>query len=433
MMATCPTGYGYGSIPTGNNLFSIPAQISTKYPSVPNAMQGQFFSNCPCISALASLAWVNRQFIANNVTPNTTTNPATGAVTTNSYSIIFCDYGVNNSVQLPNNTALGTPITVTVSPQVILAGGAMSNNNGPYGAGSSNANEIWPAIYERAYAKFLMYEYGLTRQGAAAPMSAANLTDITQDPSFTDLWNLGNGPLRNYWGGNGAYALMYLTGLQCFTLNTSATSFPTSTTGGVTGNIGTAANAASSATAAASAIASGTPLASMSGLYAYIESGLCSEVTKVYGMYKTRYPVTATTYAQAALSPNPGAVTYSNSTIVAGHNYSVLGVFDAPNGLHYIILRTTFGSNINYPNPTFGSVASGQWSAPPNGTGLAPYDAEFLMQGGVVSGPQYPTSNRAPKLPMTFNFSPTTPNGIFALEQGAFINYFQSIGWAQGY
>jgi len=387
-------------------------------------MQGQFFSNCPCISALSSLAWVNRQFIINNITTNTSTN-SNGTVTVNSYSFTFWDYGVNNTVQLPNTT-LGTPIHVTVSPNVVLdTNSAMSNANGPYGAGSCNANEIWPALYERAYAKFLMYEYGLTRQNATAPMSASNLTDITQDPSFYDLWNLAG----SCWGGSGAYALMYLTGLYCFTLNTQTTNF--TAMGGITGATATSANeanVASSATIAASTSANGKPLTSVSGLYNYIESGLCSETTRVYGLYKTRYPITATTYAQAALSPNPNAVTYSNSTIVAGHNYSVLGVFDAPNGYHYIILRTTFGSNVNYPNPTFSGVATGAWSYPPNASS-APYDAEFPMG----STPSCPANNHTRILLPPTTFSSTTPNAIFGLEQGAFINYFSSIGWAQGY
>jgi hypothetical protein len=366
----------------------------------------------------------------NNIGVNHTTN-AGGTVTINSYSFTFSDYGVGNCIQLPNAT-IGTPITVTISPNVVLdSTGAMSNNNGPYGAGSSNANEIWPALYERAYAKFCYYETGITQPSTGAVLTEANLTNTAFDPTFSDVQSL----TAAQWGGSGVMALMYLTGLPCFPLSTQTTAFPTGTTGGVTGNIGTNANSLSSWSAAATASLKGTPLTSMCGLYYYVLNGLCSEGTKVYGLYKTRYPVTAIS-GNPTVSPT---VTFGSGTIVPNHNYSVLGVFDAPNGYHYFVLRNTFGTNPpSYPNPAAnlnaGSVvASGAWSLPSSSTSPAPYDAEFLMQGGVTAAPQYPTSTRVAHLPMSFNFSPTTLNGVFALEQGAFINYFQSLGWAQGY
>jgi hypothetical protein len=423
-------GLAYGSIPTGVTPFSsaFTSTISTTNPSSPSPVQGQCFPNCSFIAALTSIAWVNRNFILKNVS---------GPDGKGNYTFNFCDYGVNNTVTLPNDNTKGTNIPVTVSPNVLLdSTGNISNANGFYGAGSSNANEVWPALYERAYAKFCMYENNLTLGGSTTPMSATDLTDTTKDPAYADLVSLSQNAVENYWGGNAAFALMYLTGLNCFTLSTQTTSFPTSTTGGVSGNIGTQANGASPAITTGSASANGTPLTSMGGLYTYIEGGFCVESTKVYGMYKTRYPLVATTYIDASHSPNPTAVTFGNGTIVPNHNYSVLGVFDAPNGYHYIILRTTFGSNPNYPNPTFSGVASGSWSFPPSAS-PAPYDAQFLMQGSglggvLVTGPQYPSNNKT-KIPMNVNLSSTNPNAIFGLEQGAFINYFSTIGWAQGY
>jgi hypothetical protein len=382
-------------------------------------MQGQCFANCPFISALASIAWVNRGFILQNANSGT-------------YTFNFCDYGVNNDVTLPNNIALGTMIKVTVSAQVLLDDnglGNMADANGDfYGAGSYFANEIWPALYERAYAKFCMYENGLALEATPnVPMSAANLTDTTKDPTYADVLNLSTNGIQNYWGGNGAIGLMYLTGLSCYTLNTQTANFPTSTTCGVTGATGTTANEEISSLEAASLSASGNPITSPCSLYSYIQNGFCAENSKVYGLYKTRYPLVAWTYFSANNSPNPGAAT--GNYIVFNHNYSILGVFDAPNGLHYIILRNTFGSS--YPLPNFTGVAAGNWSI-----SSAPYDAEFPMNIGKLVSPNpasVPSSAHTKISLPVISLSPSTPNGIFGLEQGAFINYFTAIGWAQGY
>lgn len=389
-------------------------------------MQGQFYANCPFISALASLAWINRNFIKSNIS---------GPDGNGNYTFTFYDQGVNSGVTLPNSN-LGTPVQVTISPQVLLdnsGAGAISNANGSYGAGSFYANEYWPALYELAYAKFCYYENGLQLQGQNLTLAGNSITGPT--PAFSDLWALANNTVGNYWGGNGAYVLMYLAPLHCFTLTPLTAPGHFAAMGGVTGVTATAANAASSAISVSSASASGKPTTSMSGLYTFIEIGLCSETSILDGMYKTRYPCVATTYASAAQSPNPAAVTYSNTTIVPNHDYSILGVFDAPNGYHYLILRNTFGANPNYPNPSFpnpifGNVATGAWSYYPTTNQPGPYDAMFPI--GTTT--QYPANaSRNSRIPLAITLSSTTPNGIFGLEQGAFINYFTSIGWAQGY
>jgi hypothetical protein len=391
--------------------------ISATNPSLPNPVQGQTFANCPFVSALASIAWVNRKFIRNNIS---------GPDGNGDYTFTFWDYGVNNTITLPNTTP-GTPTPVTVGPSALLdSSNQCCNASGFYGQGSAYINEIWPALYERAYAKFCMYENGLALQATpTAPMSETNLTNTACDPALGDVVALSHNSVGNYWGGNGAYALMYLTGLPCVNLSTQTSNFPTTMYGGVAGNVGSTANSALQSSQAGIDSANGSPDTVMCSLYEYIKAGLCNEYGILYGVNKTRYPCVATTYASASLSPiynsNPNAVNYGNTTIIPNHNYPVLGVFDAPNGLHYFILRTTFGSNVNFPNPTFGSIATGTWTY---------YDAQFPL--GTTT--QYPaTSSKKTMITINSNLSSATPNAVFGLEQGAFVNYFSSIGWAQGY
>ena len=150
-------------------------------------MQGESFSNCPLIAALASIAWVNRMFIVNNMY---------GPDAHGNYTFTFWDYGVGVHNPLTVNSQMGgvhlngviNPVDgggnptgvrtiVPVSPQVLLdaAGNFSDPNPGGtfYGAGSSNANEVWPALFERAYAKFCYYENGIPLPSGGAPLACA--------------------------------------------------------------------------------------------------------------------------------------------------------------------------------------------------------------------------------------------------------------------
>jgi hypothetical protein len=399
---------GYTPYTNNNNLAvcspSFTPKISTANPSSPNPVQGQYFPNCSFISALASITWVNRNFILNNsnsLNPNASGN----------YSFTFWDYGPGTLLTLPTSGA-GNPVTVTVSPNVLLDGGnQFSNASGFYGAGSSNANEVWPALYERAYAKFCYYENGITQPSTGQVLTAANLTNTACDPTFSDVQSL----TAVQWGGNGGIALAYLTGLPCVSLITTQ-ALPVITTGGISGIVGTGANGQPSSATAANASAGGKPLTSMCSLYSYLKAGFCNySAANFQGINKTAYPLIATTWASAAASPNSGYVTYGGGSLIAGHGYSILGVLQATSGgntYYYIVLRTTFGSNSPIP-PGSSGVATNTWPY---------YDAQFAM-GTTV--PYQPTSPKATSVTL-----PVTANSIFAMEQGAFINYFQSIAWA---
>ena len=382
-------------------------------------MQGESFSNCPLMAALDSIAWVNRMFIVNNIF---------GPDSNGNYTFTFWDYGQNTTTSSnntmgmdialngainpvnQNNNSAGVKTYVTVSPQVLLD--SNSNFSDPYGtfygAGSSNTNEVWPALFERAYAKFCYYENCLTPTAGA--LSCTNGVDANgnpthiisgPDPNYTDVLNLANNPAysgQNLWGGNAGVGLMYLTGCNCFQLSTTSASFTVPQNSHV------------------SAGANGT------SLYNFIKIGFCSETTVVYGKNKTRYPLVAWTYPNGC---QLGGVQYNTNAslgIVPSHCYAILGVFDPTNGCanshHYIVLRTTFGLS----DPT------AQVNVSPSGNGLWKYwDARFP----IGSTGKFPP-NTSGKLPQTLDLS-LSGDAIFGLDQAVFSNYFQSIGWAEGY
>jgi hypothetical protein len=352
--------------------------------------------DCPFIAAMASIAWVDRNFIINNITAG----PSPG-----NYSFNFWDYPTvpwNPIVALPVagspcqiNPASLTPVktTVVVSQTIPLDG---SNSpvdtsvtpNMSYGAGSSNNNEIWPALYEKAYAKFILYKNGT--------LTAGNLTDPTMDPSFSQLQSL----TQRDWGGNAGYALQYLTGLNCWMYNLTSTSF--SPAGGVSGS------------------ATGS-------LYTYIKAGFCQSLSP-NGVGKTKFPLVAWTYFNGS---QPAGIQYDASSILAGHCYAVLGVFDAPDGSHYIILRTTFGGR--EPSPDVPVPNSINLAEPPNYTTWNCYDALFKM-ATVTGAIDYPKN--AVQIPNYISIN--LANGIFGIEASipcasgltTFQNYFAMIGWA---
>lgn len=385
-------------------------KISKTLPSWPNPVQGQCLPDCPFIAALASLAWVNRNFIIQNIS---------GPDDVGNYTFTFWDYpgktGVSLSGSLTSGIQLNTldcngnpggiPRKVTVGSQVLQDGNLKTSDPKgiSYGAGSTNPNEVWPALFERAYAKFCIYTNGLSLLATPGkPMSLNDLADTTKDPTYADVMTIS----KPQWGGNAAIALMYLTGLNCFAYTTTSNTF--NAIGGI------------------SASAKG------SSLYTFINMGFCLEKTKVWGVNKTRYPLVAMTYVSEDQSPagrydpngNPGGIKFDPRTIMADHCYPVLGTFDAPDGGHYIVLRTTFGlwdPDPDYPVKNFLKIVrspNSSWSY---------LDAEFMLG----KTPQYP-ANAVTKIALTLDLSDTT-DAIFGIEQGAFINYFSTIGWAQGY
>lgn len=382
-----------------------PIRASSALPSYPTSLQGDCLMDCPFIAALASIAWVNRNFIINNIT----TGSGTGK-----YTIYFWDYpGVSATSQVKLsasgaacqiNSSTITPVktAVTVSQKIPLdsSGRAVDPATGlAYGAGSSNnvsgsaSYEIWPALYEKAYAKFLLYKKG--------SLSAGDLTNPDKDPSFSQLMNF----TQTDWGGNAAYVLQWLTGLNTWAYTLSSKAF--SPVGG----------------------ASGTATGS---IYSFIKTGFCQSASP-YGLGKTKYPLVAWTYADGG---QPSGVPYSASGILANHCYSVLGTLDV-SGLHYIILGTTFGltnpsPGIPSPNP----LGLAAFAEPATYSPWSCYDALFRMTT-IAGATAFPKTSATVPNKAVLNLS----NGIFGVEASTlctnslttFQNYFASVGWVQGY
>jgi hypothetical protein len=396
-----PPAVSYQNTP-GNLAFYNPnpmPAITSATPSFPTPMQGECFPNCPLMAALDAITWVNRQFIPNNIT----------GPTNNNYTFTFWDYGIDNSMtvnnSMPGTVSLngpitpvsnGTPITpvkaqVSVGNQVLLdANNRFSDPNGTfYGAGSNNANEVWPALFERAYAKFCYYENGMTPStGALIGTKNANINTITgSDPAYSDLQTLGANPPTNYWGGNAAIALAYLTGLNSFQLSTTLGAF----------NVPEYSSLPSSVNS--------------TSLYTFIKAAFCSYSV---GLRKTQLPLVAWTYengSQFSSLPSQG--------ILASHCYAILGTFDSTNGCtnghSYIVLRTTFGL----------SDPLALTSVAPSGCGSWEYkDLGFVLGNTTQSG--------LSAVAKTLNLS-TPTDAIFGLDATVFSNYFQAIGWCEGF
>jgi hypothetical protein len=382
-------------------------------------MQGECLCDCPFIAALASIAWVNRNFIINNIA---SPNPGT-------YTVNFWDYpaasypppvplpGPNLGIQLNPVATLGNP---QLTPVVVNGTIPLDSTSSPidtsitpnmyYGAGSSNNNEIWPSVYEKAYAKFCLYKNQIPiAANGNLPLTVANLADPTKDPTFSEVQSL----TQVLWGGNAGIGMMYLTGLNCWAYNLYSTSF--TPIGGLSGTAAT------------------------TSIYTYIKTGFCSQNVTIYGVNKTRYPLVAWTYPSENASPaglynaitNPNGIQYDPAGIIAGHCYPVLGVFSTVNG-NYIALRTTFG--VQNPNPNIPALNPPNLAVPPNPASWSCYDALFRI-GAVAS--VYPSQ----LVPHPNNISINLSNGIFGIEGNSFgatglttfQNYFAAIGWAQGF
>jgi len=388
-MMTCPSTVNYKQIPSTLQFYSSNFTPTVqKIPSSPNPIQGQCLCDCPFIAALASIAWVNRNFIIKNITINSSGN---------SYTFNFWDYkghqiqtSTDPTVPLNPATPLNTPVCnptgiltpVTVSPQVLLdSNGSLANSSGFYGAGSNNVNEVWPGLYERAYAKFCYYENGIPLKSTGSQLSLSDLTNTSKDPTLADVLNLS----KLQWGGNAATALTYLTGQNCYSFNSTPT-FPA---------------------------AGGVPAAS--SILNFIYAGFCASPNPAYGKYKTRYPLVTWTA--------PSGSQYNNSGIRADHCYSILGVLTpgngSPNSNNYFVLRDTYGATLPL-TAGINLAESGTWTWYDVGFTIGPTTKQTLFTPPIIQ--------------QTTNLASSPPNGIFGIEASTtFPQYFTNIGWAQGY
>jgi hypothetical protein len=259
-----------------------------------NPVQAALFKDCHLITALSSLAWVNKNFFSNL------------GEKTAVYHYSFYDLDPD-PLKYPEGTKLTASMKVEVYVNSTIF---MDTVSKIWCCSSSKAGELWVPMYEKAFAKFCMFKI-------ANKMSFNELLNSAVDPDFSML------PKGSDWGGNPAYVLGCLAGffIQPLTFLTTDSPF-------VYGAIKSI------------------------DIYEFIKA-LCNYSTKigtktaagVINGAKVRYPMGAWTYydKDAAKKATNIDIIYDAPTIVADHCYSVLGVYES-DGNRYIILRNPYGS-----------------------------------------------------------------------------------------
>ena len=377
--------------------------------SWPTPLQGESFADCPLMAALASIAWVNRKFIVNSISRPDGVNytftfwsykSALASSTTDANSATGGTVSLGGQLNATDTktTVAGTKTYITVAPEVLLDGNSrLADPNGTfYGAGSSITNEIWPAVFERAYAKFCFFENNLKPAAGALQCTVSNdalgntiNTVSGPDPTYDDLKSL----TMTQWGGNAGIALMYLTGVNCFQCSTTSLAVPTG---------------------------SSIITVDTSAMYKFIKSAFCVDSgskRRPNCLNKTRYPLVAVTYPEGC---QLGGVKFSpdaSQGIVNSHCYAILGTFASPNGHNYIVLRTTFG--LKDPSALTGIAPSGYSTWQYN-------DARFQIGGSDWFPPDNTNS-------ITLKLDLSLGDAVFGLEESVFCNYFQTLAWAEGY
>lgn len=337
-------------------------------------LQGQL-CNCPFMAALSAITWVNKTYIQKNVA---------GPNVTNYYTFTFWDYpgglipltsGRINPVNASGAPipAVPVPVTVKAATRLLDENNQPQNANGYYGAGCTVAGELWPVLYEKAYAKFCLYKKGSLR--------CADLTNGNIDPGA--IFSL----TKEGWGGNAVVASMCMTGLDAYI-------FPT--------NLGSYSGIGGADCAAGD-------------LFFFLRYGFCSEATQTFGMNKTKYPMAAWTYT----SDNPDGSLFGQKDISPSHCFSILGIFIGADGKQYVILRDTNGLH----DP----ASNSRISTPPATGSIWKYsDVQFKV--GPLTTFTTNSQRKLTSLDLTLS-----SDAVFGLEKGDFQKYFSHFGWVKGY
>lgn len=302
----------------------------TKFAHFTNPIQSFSMKNCHFISALSSLAWVNKAIFT----------PDRGTATEVNFT--FYDFA-------PGSV---TPRKVYVNSNLF------SEGTNPCGATSNNwdtvDHESWPALWEKAFAKFCMYKIRGT-------CTLADLQNSAKDPDYSSL------PNGSDWGGNPVTVMNWILNKPALNYSPLDTSFKYGAS-------------------------------SYTNFYDLIKLGICKTPAFPEGCNgaKTMSSMGAWTYLnEASAQLKTGvSITYSDATLVADHSYSLLGVYD-DSVSKYIVLRNPYGKNDPTGLPV-GKFGAGPWK----------------YRDGAST--------------LTFDFTPN--DGVFALEEATFKNYFERFG-----
>ena len=114
---------------------------------------------------------------------------------------------------------MAVPVTVSGTIPLLNASPVDPATGMTCGAGSSNVDEIWPALYEKAYAKFMMYKAQipshekLNAAGNPSPLQIGDLANPAMDPNFGEVQNLTAGPVG--WKSRRGSLVPYRAALLC--------------------------------------------------------------------------------------------------------------------------------------------------------------------------------------------------------------------------
>lgn len=345
---------------SGYPFFKYTNSFKQKYVAKYNCPKQGPYKNCHLISALSSIAWVNDAVIIQKFADVNKVN----------YLFSFYDYDPDMGMYPPGQAVLNpntVEVKVAVNPKIFK-----DDTTGIWCC-SRGCDETWVAMYEKAFAKFCLFRF-------AKKMTFADLLKPEVDPVFSNL------PNGSDWGGNPASVMKYLT-------NNTVKKY---------WNL----------------------IAGNAGVYEQIRV-LCDYYDKI-GQIEvvfsdgskakitgcmTKYPTGAWTYLDNtdAKNNNGGtSVNYDNSTIVADHCYSILGIYEDAVGVgKYIVLRNPYGVN----DPALPSLGKGPWIIKRN---LYKIGLNYL-----------PTEPGGAGLSLTFSDA----DGIFALDVTSFKNYFKGYGY----
>ena len=323
------------------------------------AFQGAF-KDCHFIAAISSLAWINDSAIRDQGTGK------------NTYSFTFYD-PVPNPARYPAGTVITTPmpVTVNVTSKVLMDTGCVP----PIWCSSQGCDETWVAMYEKAFAKFCMFKISKT-------MVFDDLIKGDAEPKFSDL------PKGSDWGGNPVTVMKYLT-------DKTSKKFVFAVAGNAITYRGV--NYAS----AYALIRTLCDLSPAIGKYPVNGFGIMNGAM-------VKVPMGAWTYSNetAALNATGVKIVYNQSTIVADHCYSILGVYEDAAG-KYIVLRNPYGK----ADPGLGALGKGPWI--------------FFKKQYNIGTTCAATNTTA----VATSFPFTTADGIFALDAASFNNYFEGFGF----
>lgn len=336
------------------------ASIAGINPKIPNEVITdpiqKTIPDCFFLAALGSCAW----------TPLAPSNIPSGAPNGTSFTIPFWWYDKNVEM---------TPTTVFTTKPIPVSNTLPLENGKPLYAQPTPQNEIWAAIYQKAFALL-----------ATCPKDANGVPDLTKLPAVPDMVQYS----AMFTPGSALSVLVYLTGKK-FSFTSTVLPQTAFSLQGVT------------SPPPAPSPFKGQPCSD----YFDIIKTVCILNAGIPSFGKTSYPMVAWTYDSkdyATQEWKDKGLKYE--MLNAKHTYSILGCYTSATG-KYIVLRDPWGKT-NAPDAfinSFLAPASPLWDPVSDHTKFTPRDISTGQAGAV--------------------------GGVFGLRADAFAGCFSGFGWVR--